>query len=285
MKSKITLSRFARARTLQTNSLVSKNLAFAFFVFLSFCSFSQGQKPEAVRISSWVSDADELIGFDKFGYCYTIKNNVFIKSKGKETAEYSNPSTGKITHADIENPLLIVLFYENFNTIILLDNQLNEVRKISFSELNIPVVAHATGLASQNRLWIYDSLTQQIGLFDYLRNDYNTITTPFRQNLKYYQTDFNTFQWIDEKGNRFACDVYGKIHTLGKVPDYDRMQFVSGRSLLFSKDGKLYLQNVEKNTTNTIAGVENSFKKFYYKDQILAIFTTGAITNYKIILP
>ncbi|HLA55134.1 MAG TPA: hypothetical protein VK623_03470 [Flavobacterium sp.] len=270
---------------LGNNHIVSKNPIFFFIAFLSFCSFMQGQNLEAARIDSWTSDADEFVGFDKFGYCYTIKNNVFIKSKGKEILEYNNPATGKITHADIENPLLIVLFYENFNTIILLDNQLNEVRKISFSELNIPIVSHATGLASQNRLWIYDSLTQQIGLFDYLRNDYKSITTPFKQILKYYQTDFNAFQWIDEKGNRFACDVYGKVLTLGKVPDYDRMQIVSGRSLLFSKDGKLYLHNIEKTTTGTIAGVENSFKKFYYKDQILSIFTTGAITNYKIILP
>jgi hypothetical protein len=31
-----------------------------------------------------------------------------------------------------QNPLNIVLFYENFNVVILLDNQLNETQKINF---------------------------------------------------------------------------------------------------------------------------------------------------------
>jgi hypothetical protein len=47
----------------------------------------------------------------------------------------------------------------------------------------------------------------------------------------------------------------------------------------------LFLQDLKKNRIYTIENVDKSFKKFYYKDQILAIFTDQEITNYKITIP
>ena len=89
-----------------------------------------------------------------------------------------------------------VLFYEDFNSVVLLDNQLNKISEINFSQNNIPIVATATGMSTQNQLWIYNTLNQQIGLFDYLKNEYKTVSTPLTENIKFYQTDFNTFYWI-----------------------------------------------------------------------------------------
>jgi len=260
---------------------------YCFFLFIAFCPLANGQEGtiKAVALHTLATDADDFIGFDKFGFCYLIKSNAFIKWNEGKSVEYKNVSLGKIARVDIENPLLIVLFYENFNTIVLLDNQLNEIKKINFVELNLPIVAHAVGLASQNRLWIYDNLVQQIGLYDFNRNAYVSISTPFSENLKHYQTDYNYFLWQNEKGNLFSCDVFGKITSLGKSDDFDQMQLISNGVLLFAKDGKIYLKNNDKNTLDVISGIGNSFKKFYYKDQILSIFTSGGITNYKIILP
>ena len=72
---------------------------------------------------------------------------------------------------------------------------------------------------------------------------------------------------------------------MGKVSDFDQIQLVSNQEILFSKDGKLFLQDLSKNSIYTIENVEKSFKNFYYKDQILAIFTNQGITNYKLTIP
>ena len=263
---------------------MKKYCIFLLFI-LSSVIYGQEQKLGAIPLETIAAAADDFVGFDKFGYLYLIKNNTFIKWKDGKTVEYKNVSLGKMARVDIENPLLIVLFYENFNTIVLLDNQLNEIRKVNFVELNLPIVAHGVGLASQNRLWIYDNLTQQIGLYDFNRNTYQSITTPFSENLKFYQTDYNYFQWLDEKGNLFSCDVFGKVSNLGKSEYFGQMQFLPNGNLLYQNDGGLYLKSTEKNTIYTISGIGNSFKKFYYKDQILSIFTDGGITNYKITIP
>jgi hypothetical protein len=262
-----------------------KKIAVFFLIFQLTLVFAQEQKIEAKQILVQKIDMDFFVGFDGMGNLYYIKNNAFYKKNEQQLWQYKNVSLGKITKIDFQNQLKIMLFYENFNTIILLDNQLNETQKINFSENSTPIVVAATGIASQNRLWIYNSLTQQIGLFDFLKNTFQSITPSFDGNIKKYESDFNTFQWLDDKKNWYSVDVFGKISTLGKVPDYDQIQVVSNQEILFSKDGKLFLQDISKNSFYTIENVEKSFKNFYYKDQILAIFTNQGITNYKITIP
>ncbi|WP_264552461.1 hypothetical protein [Flavobacterium sp. N2038] len=256
------------------------------------CSFSnfygQSQKINPTLISKLKTDVDEFVGYDSFGYKYQILNNVFSKIKGSEIFEYKNVSLGNITKVDIQNPLKIVLFYEDFNSVVLLDNQLNKMTEINFSQNTIPIVVSAIGMSTQNQLWIYNTLNQQIGLFDYLKNEYKTVSVPLTESFKYYQTDFNTFYWIDKNNHWFSCDIFGKISNLGNVSDFDKIEIIDSQKYLFSKANLLYISNISKSNMRTISEIEileKSFDKFYYKDQILSIFTDKEIVNYKIVTP
>ena len=271
---------------------MSKTAHFFFnllFIAGSFTAvFSQNQKIKASSVSHFSTDADEFSGYDSFGYSYQIKNNVFSKTKGNEVFEYKNVSLGKITKVDLQNPLKIVLFYEDFNSVVLLDNQLNKVTEINFSLNNTPIVVSAIGMSTQNQLWIFNALNQQISLFDYLKNEYKTVSTPLIETIKYYQTDFNTFYWIDKKNNWFSCDIFGKTTALGKVSDFDTIEIINNHQYLFSKANLLYFKDITSTNSNAFSEIEileKSFDKFYYKDQILSIFTAKEITNYKIVTP
>ena len=261
-----------------------KLITLFFFTAISI-AFGQNQKILASKLNEITTNTEQFLGYDQFGYYYTIKNNIFSKIKNNETLEYKNIPLGQINKVDILNPLKIVLFYENFNTIILLDNQLNETEKINFSENQIPIIANAMGIASQNQLWIYNSLNQQIGLYDYLKKDYKTISTSFPESIKYYQSDFNNFYWIDEKSNWYSCNIFGKITKKGNIPNFDSIEIINDNQFIFSKDSILTLEDIERSKKFEIEILEKTFKKFSYKDQILSIFTSEGITNYKIIIP
>ena len=248
-------------------------------------ALSQEQSLKVAPIAVHKIEADSLIGYDSLGNLYYIQNEVLFKEHKEMLWHYKNSSLGKITRVDLQNPLQMVLFYENFNTVILLDNQLNETLKINFSENTIPLQLTATGIASQNKLWIYNSLTQQMGLFDYLKNTYQAITPSITGNIKWYESNFNTFQWIDDTLNWYACTPFGKITLLGKIPDFDQVQITKDNEILYLKDKKLHLLNFQKNIRYPIEGIEKSFKNFYYRDQILSIFTNQEITNYQITIP
>jgi hypothetical protein len=179
----------------------------------------------------------------------------------------------------------MVLFYENFNTAIILDNQLNEIQKINFSDVNSSIVVSKIGMAAQNQFWIYNAINQQIGLFDYSNNTYKTLGQPIQETIKNWQTDLNYFPWTDSKNRWYVCDIFGKILLLGTIPPAQQIQIIDSEKLIFFDGKKLCLFNAKSETISEIVIVEKSFENFYYKDQILAIFTNQEITNYKIIIP
>ncbi len=262
-----------------------KKTIYFFLIISSFLLQAQEQNLNATLISSQTLEADNYLGFDSYANLYYTKNNVLFKKNKEELWQYKNLALGKISRVDFQNPLKILIFYENFNSAVLLDNQLNEIQKIDFSKSNDPIILSAVGIATQNRLWIYNNLTQKIGLYDYLNNSYQDITTSFQGNIIYYDSDFNSFQWIDEKLNYWSSDLFGKISYIGKIPAFEQIQLIQKQTILFSKDSKLFLKELEKKNIDPISNIEKTFEKFYYKDQILSIFTNGRITNYKITIP
>jgi hypothetical protein len=205
--------------------------------------------------------------------------------KDTKAFEYKNVALGKITTVDIKNPLKILLYYENFNTVILLDNQLNEVQKINFSENNSSLLVSGIGIAAQNQLWIYNNLNQEIGLFDYLKNEYKSISTPLAGNIKKYQPDYNSFEWLDENNNWYSCDLFGKVTSKGTVPAFNQLVVIDNNQIIYSKDHALYQFSRTKNELTAIKILEKSFNNFDYRNQILSIFTSEGIINYKITTP
>ncbi|GIZ09206.1 hypothetical protein [Flavobacterium sp. UMI-01] len=262
-----------------------KKILFVFLFLISLKIIAQDKKILAIKINVVATHDKEFVGRDPYGYHYFTNNGVLYKIKGLEHWEYKNISLGSMTKIDLNNPLQIVLFYDNFNTVILLDNQLNETQKINFSENPNPIIVSAAGNAAQNKLWLYNRLNQQIGFYDYLKDTYRTISTPLTAPLLFYQTDFNHFYWIDDKKNAFVCSIYGKISNLEIPTDFDWITFINTEQYLYTKDYKLFLVNSAVHEKYEIEILEKTFEKCYYKDQILSIFTTKGITNYKIITP
>lgn len=261
-------------------------------IILSICllfvliGFSQENKVTTTFLSSTTLQNDEFISIDSFGYLYYLKGNVFYKQKDNELFQYKNLSLGKIKRVDLQNPLKIVLFYEGLNSVITLDNQLNETASINFSKnLNNSIVASAVGLASQNRLWVFNSLPMQLGLYDFNKQAFLPLSQPFQNPIQYYQTDYNQFYWIDSYGIVSFCDVFGKISTLGKIPEFDSAHIVSNEVMIYQSGNQLYHHNFKENKTSQINLDEKIVEKFRIKDQFLIIFTNNEIRTYQIKLP
>jgi hypothetical protein len=262
-----------------------KNAIYFLLLFGFTTVFGQNQKLKTTALSTKEMENKTYIGFDGLGNNYYIKENVFIKVNESKTWEYKNVALGKITSVDFLNPLQIVVFYEDFNTIVTLDNQLNEIQKLNLFDIDNTIFASKIGLAAQNQFWIYNSLTQQILLFDYLKNTSKAIGNPIQEGIQYTQSDFNNFYWIDEINNWYAIDIFGKVTLLASIPPFKKIQIIDSERLLFSRDNILYCLNNVTKSVYEIEIVEKSFQNYYYKDQILAIFTNQQIKNYKIKLP
>lgn len=257
-------------------------IAFLFTFCFGFCQ----QKDIAVKhLETQKTQAQYFIGRDAFGNNYTINDNVFRKENSQVKLEYKNIALGSIAQVDLQNPLQVVLFYKAMNAVVLLDNQLNETIRINFSETNPELLPQWVSLASQNRLWLFDFASQKLGLYDYQKKTFQPVSVTFESPIVVAQSDYNYFYWINAAQQVMASNVYGKINLLGNVEKSDQTQIISSKQILLKKGDTLSIYDLEKETSQIIPLPEKSFQSFYYKEQILSIFTDNEIRNYKIILP
>jgi hypothetical protein len=262
-----------------------KRYLYLFFLLIALISKSFAQDINPVVLDSISINADLFFGFDGYQNYYFSKNNVVIKKNKEATLQFQDLSLGEVTKVDILNPLKIIVFYEKFNTVVILDNQLNETERINFSERDFSIVVSAVGVADQNKLWIYNSLNQKLGLYDLNTKNFQEIGTSLEDEIANYQTDYTSFQWISKKGQWNTCDKYGKITAVAKINPADSIQMISPNSIIYLKENALIQSDFVRGSENKINIVEKSLRNFYYKDQILSIFTNEGITNYKINLP
>lgn len=257
-----------------------------FLLFFNLVSnFGQSKQLPIFKVNSMVLSADTFVGIDGLGFIYSIKNTIFYKQKGEEIWQYQNVALGEITKIDIVNPLKIVLFYENFNAIILLDNQLNEIQNVNFSTLSDGVIAQGIGKSSQSSIWVFNSSNQKLGLFNYETKAYTPLNQALKNNLLFYESDFNYFTWIDEKQMAFSMDIFGKVIEIGLIPVFDSFKMVENQGYFYSKNNVLTFFDFKTNLNYSIEISEKTIKNFTYRDQILTIFTGERIINYKIQLP
>ena len=255
-----------------------------FFFFIAQWSWCQSDKIKVEFIDAIPIKADNYWGNDGLGNYFYSTDTVLYKQNNQTTIQYQNLALGVITKVDLTNPLRPVLFYENFNSAVLLDNYLNEIQSINFSNLSLPIVVNSIGMANQNRLWIYDASLQQVGLYHLASNTFSAIGNPVQGNWKHYQCTFNTLDWIDAQSHWKSMTIYGQIIDFGNVPE-GSIQLLNQQNVLYFEKDQLFLKSLKTGKIYSIEIVEKSIKKIYCNEQILSIFTNKGITNYKITIP
>lgn len=256
-----------------------------FFMFFSMVCLGQNESFKIVKQKSMPMEADQWIGFDKFGYQYSISVGVLKKIKSKEIFEYKNLSYGKITQVDIQNPLKIVVFFEPFNAVVTLDNQLNETQRILFSDLPQPLLLVAMGFAAQNKLWGFDRISQRLLLYDFIKNTPQFLGPPREERLMHYQTTLNYFYWIDQEQKLYSCDIFGKTTLIGTIEPFEKCWIIDSNHLILYRQDKFYLQEMITSRIHELKIEAKNVVNFSFRDGILSIFTPKELFNYQIIIP
>ena len=246
------------------------------FLFVAFSSVAQNIDFEKVGVKP--AKYDIFWGNDISGNNYFSTNNNLYKSNEKDTLNYTNNKYGKISGVETFNMLQTVVFYKGNNAFVLLDAQFNEIRSTIFSEINCEFLKPA----SQNELWFYDGLSQQIGLYNLNSQKNKFLSNPINTSIKYAHSDYNYLYWIDIENEIYSINKFGKIESLGKVKPFEKVIFSDKSDLFYLFDDKMYYYSVENQSQMNIAIDEKMIKNFFYKDGILSIFTDNQMSTYKI---
>ena len=158
-------------------------------------------------------EADRFVGADELGNLFYMKGQAFYRKSGERVFSFSNVDLGEISQVDTGNPFKILLFYRDFNSVILLDNNLNELsQRLDFTGEtqfnNVLFVANS----SQNNIWLYAD-DNKLHLYNYQELEEQLQT----QAMTFYQKDFearglaSTFKnvWIRSETEILKFNEYG----------------------------------------------------------------------------
>lgn len=96
---------------------------------------------------------------DKMQQLYLLvgDNSLFkYDNKGNLTFQFNENNLGPISYIDVSNPFRILVYYDDYATVVFLDRTLSELQRHDLSELDLPQV-EALGTASDNNLWLFDN--------------------------------------------------------------------------------------------------------------------------------
>lgn len=112
-----------------------------------------------------VYEGVENFTVDQLGYLYIITKTGQLKkytAEGDSVAVFNQMRrNGVLSHIDVSNPLKVLLYYKNFNTVVLLDRLLNVTVSLDLRKLGIYQVS-AMGTSYDNNIWLYDEMNAEL---------------------------------------------------------------------------------------------------------------------------
>lgn len=259
-----------------------KNVLMYLLLIFTFSLYAQTNYTCNKLDSLSLKKVDKFIGKDNLqNYYYTQNNQLFKQSKNK-TYNYKNLALGEIHDIAIENPLQIVLLYKNFNTVVLLDNQLNEVQKIDFNTIDPFLTITSIGFGGQNKLWLFDSNSQKVGLYDLISSSVKFLSTSFSEIISKKMATYNHFYFENKSNEYLSISIFGKIEKIGDIPPNEGFCFLNESKIIFTNNSLFFVYDFNLKTISKLDISKKSFQKIFFKDGILSIFTQNKIINYQI---
>lgn len=191
-------------------------------------------------------EAEVFIGLDEFQNLYYLNSNILYKKTKNNIFSYSNISLGKITMVNIQNPFKLILFFADFNSVIILDNNLNELTdKIDFTQETLFNNVKFVSGSSQNNIWLYAD-DNKLHLYDYQNLSEQTQTQP----ITFYEEQFtpktiiSTYKnvWVLSDSGVFQFNEYGIYIDSFEKPGIDYI-FPFQKGFIYAESESFYYQN------------------------------------------
>jgi len=260
----------------------------AFIFFLLICQLGIAQSLAPVSKVPLV--ADRFIGLDNYKNTYFIKDRVIIKQGPDGNFRFNDLQLGRITSIDIINPLKVIVFFQDTNTVVLLDNKLSEIERINFNNLPQFLNVSTATNAGSHSLWLFNVDTQQLELYNYGSKLQTVVSQPFPGKLISQASNFNYCFTLTEKKLR-AFNIYGSILNDAPSEEYERI-IQQNENLVALKENSLYYipDFAKRNDAISHETVKLSFPEIKIKDlqltnDFLYIYDGEILHTFKLTIP
>lgn len=188
---------------------------------------------------------------DRFGNFYTIRKMEIKKfnDQGVFYRSYNFNDLGYLNYMDATNPLKLMLFKADFNTIRIIDNRMNVQGELQLTynpDLGLPKLACVT---DDGNYWIYDQQNQRLVKVNQLvetliiGNSFNQfIEIPL--NPKLLIAAENWLVMRNQDSTFFVFDRFGNYYRNMVIAGIKNIQ-VRGHLIQYFKQGKLFIIDLD----------------------------------------
>jgi hypothetical protein len=188
---------------------------------------------------------------------------------------------GEIASVDLLNPLRISVFYKEANTVVILDNRLNELKRISFDQLtDFKMVDYCT-TANDQSLWVFNADLQELEIFNYDRERIELETLPVSKPILDQKSNFN-FCWLQTATGFQQYNIYGSLIKEVNI-QFDNLEVHKNSVLLLNKSGTSYYFNYKDDEVRTIKLPQIKFNQVHLNSEKLYLYNGKMISIYQII--
>ena|SRR5690606_9717719 len=259
-----------------------------FSLFLFICQFGISQSLAPISTAPLV--ADRFIGLDNYKNTYFIKERVLHKQGPDGNFIFNDLQLGRISSVDIINPLKVVVFFQDTNTVVLLDNKLNEIERINFNNLPLFMNVSTATNAGNNSLWLFNVDTQQLELYNYGSKLQTVVSQPFPGKLISQASNFNYCFTLTEKKLR-AFNIYGSILNETDSEGYEKIIQQNENLVALKENSLYYIPDFAKrneaipNETVKLAFPEITIKELQLTNDFLYIYDGENLHTFKLTIP
>ena len=239
-----------------------------------------GQSVESEKDTNYilVKELDELAIFittDNLQNVYvaTLKNTIQkYDSKGELLFTYNNENYGEASLIDASNPLRVLVYYDEYLTIVVLDRTLSELYIYDLINYGFHQVNEVIS-TPDNGLWLYDEWTNQLkrigqqGEIIVASNDLSQVLgfelTPTQIILE----NNNIYLYDNDKGI-LVFDLYGQYLKKIDIKSVYKIH-IKGNELSYFNNHQLHFYHLKTKETYT--------KKLPYIDDVVQVFKENSI--------
>jgi hypothetical protein len=182
------------------------------------------------------------------------------------------------------------VFFQDTNTVVLLDNKLNEIQRINFNNLPQFLNVSTATNAGNNSLWLFNVDTQQLELYNYGSKLQTVVSQPFPGKLLSQASNFNYCFTLTERKLR-AFNIYGSI--LNEVPSEGYEKIIQqNENLVALKENSLYYlpdfarrNDAISHETVKLSLTEITIKDLQLTNDFLYIYDGEILHTFKLTLP
>ncbi len=222
----------------------------------------------------------KLLNIDNLGNEYYLVDNKLLK---KNKLLFSDSSMGFIDKADAYSPIKIKVWFQDYNTLIILDNFLNEITRINFNNISKFTQIRDISSANNNSVWVFDEIEMKIKKFDFFKRIFiENIETKIDGIFINFQSNYN-YLWVltDEffyKINYNGSIIYKSENRNG----YNKISLFKNDVIIASNNQLVHFKNDEELFIN-IKHEKLFIKDFSVINETLYIYDKDHLNKYLIL--